>query len=256
MRFKVILHFGFLILIFNFSFLIFNLRLAEAQTMSNKDYILKTQGLNSLSGTTSNETYELRSSAGELGTAVGEGVNFKVRTGFENIESALPFSVSLSQDSIDFGLLAPTNPIVRSFDLSVYSLPTFGYSVDASQDHALKLDSGSEEIPNTTCDNGNCNEEKAGIWTNTLTYGFGYRCDNITGTDCDKSFSNAEGTSSRSKFYKHFADNSNGQSPKFIMSGIGSKNKEIRMSYKVNISGNQTQGIYSNIVTYIAIPNF
>lgn len=225
---------------------------AAAQTMSNKEYILKTQSLNSVSGVTSNEDYQLRSSSGELGTEGAEGVNFKVRTGFENAQSTLPFSVSLSSDVIDFGSLSPTNSIVRTVDLGVYSLGTLGYSVIAFENHPLQSDpsTGSGQvIPDTTCDNGDCSSEKAGIWINTLTYGFGYRCDNITGTDCDKSFSNP-------KFYKHFADNSNGQSPQSLMSGIGSKNKDIRMSYKVNIGGNQAQGIYSNIITYIAIPNF
>ena len=225
--------------------------LAGAQTMSNQNYKIKMQEFNSISGTTTNTDYTVRSTVGELAPIVSEGVNFKVRTGFENIASTLPFSASLSSDIIDFGLLSPTNPIVRTVDLSVYSLSAYGYSVVAFENHPLQSDpeASGQVIADTTCDNGGCGEEKAGIWINTLTYGFGYRCDNITGTNCDKSFSNP-------KFYKHFPDNSNGQSPQSIMSGIGSKNKDIRMSYKVNIAGGQAQEIYSNIVTYITVPNF
>jgi len=227
---------------------------AGAQTMSNNDYKIKMQGFNAISGTTTGTDYEVRSTVGDLSPEVLEGVNFKVRTGIENVAATLPFSASLSSGLIDFGSLSPTNPVVRTVDLSVYSLSTFGYSVIAFEDHPLQSDpdvSGAN-IPNTTCDNGECSHENAAEWTNILTYGFGYRCDNVTGFDCDSSFSNAEGPN----FYKHFPDISAGLLPQSVMSGIGSKNKEARVSYKINISGNQAPGIFSNTVTYIAIPNF
>lgn len=223
---------------------------ASAQTMSNKDYIIQIQGFNAASGTTTNANYTLRSTAGEVATGVSENEDFKIKAGFENIVSSSPFFVLLSADIIDFGTLSPTNPIIRTVNLSVYSLPLYGYSIIAYENHPLK--NGSEPpaqiIPDTTCDNGQCNEENAGAWTNTLTYGFGYRCDNLAGNDCGSSFSNPS-------FYKHFADISNSTAPS-VMKGIGSENKDIRLSYKVNIPGTQPEGIYSNIITYIAVPNF
>ena len=224
---------------------------ASGQTMSNKDYIIKMQDINTVSGLTGGTNYKPRPTSGEISSDVLKGVNFKVRTGFENIASHLPFSVTLSSDLIDFGILSPTNPIIRTVDLRMHNLPLHGYSVIAFEDHPLRKspDASGEFIPDTTCDNGGCSQENAGEWTNTLTYGFGYRCDNVTGVDCSNSFSN-------SNFYKHLPDISNGQSSQSVMSGIRAKNKETRISYKVNISGNQAQGIYSNIITYIAIPNF
>ena len=224
---------------------------AAGQIMSNKDYKVKMQGFNAISGTTASTDYEVRSTVGDLSPIVSEGVNFKVRTGLENIVSALPFSTSLSSDIVDFGSLSPTNPIIRTVDLSIYSLSSYGYSILAFEDHPLQMNPSDDgaTIPNTTCDNGQCSEDNAGEWKNTLTYGFGYRCDNVLGFDCDNSFL-------KPNFYKSFTDNSNSMSPKSIMAGIGSKNKEIRLSYKVNISGNQAQGIYANIVTFIAVPSF
>ena len=212
------------------------------------------QGFNAISGTTKSTGYEVRSTVGNLSPVVSEGVNFKIRAGLENIASTLPFSVSLSSDIVDFGSLSPTNPIVRTVNLSVYSLSAYGYSVIASEDHPLKRDN--EFIPDATCDNGECSQEAAAEWINTLTYGLGYRCDNVTGFDCNSSFSKAEGILSGPTFYKHFADISNGQSSQSVMAGIGSKNKDVRLSYKVNISGNQAKGVYNNIITYIAVPNF
>lgn len=232
-------------------YLLLNTAPAGAQTMSNKDYILKTQGLNAVSGVTSNTDYQLRSTVGELSPEVWEGVNFKVSAGFENAASTLPFSASLSSDLTDFGPLSPTNPIIRTVDLSVYSLSAYGYSVIASENHPLQSDPDASGaiIPNTTCDNGECNHENAGVWTNPLSFGFGYRCDNLVGIDCDRSFS-------KPNFYKHFADASNSTPLQPVMAGIGSKNKDVRLSYKVNISGNQIPVTYTNIVTYIAVPNF
>lgn len=243
--------FYFLFALLSFEFLFLNLSPASGQTMSNKDYIIKMQGFNTISGTTTNTDYSMRSIVGGLSPVVSEGVNFKIKAGFENTEPSLPFSVSLSSDLIDFGILSPTNPIVRTVTLSVYSLSTFGYSVIASEDHPLKMspEASGANIADVTCDNGECNQETAAEWINSLTYGFGYRCDNVTGADCDSSFS-------KSNFYKHFANTSNLQLPQSVMSGIGSKNKDIQVSYKVNIAGTQGEGFYNNIITYIAIPNF
>jgi len=242
----VLLHFGLIGLL---GYLLIGLFLptASGQTMSNQDYIIKTQGLNAISGVTAGEDYSLRSTVGDLNPVVSEGVNFKVKTGFENILADFPFSVTLSSDLIDFGILSPTNPIIRTVDLTLYSLSTYGYSVVVSQNHALKSDKSN--IPDTTCDNGDCDSEFAGIWTNVLTYGFGYRCDDLIGLDCDKSFANLN-------FYKSFPDASAGQIPLSVASGVGSKNKSSRVSYKVNIAQGQTDGIYTNIIKYIAVPNF
>ena len=232
-----------------FAYLFIGLFLSRAagQTMSNKDYTIKMQEFNAVSGAVTNGDQSTLSPFGAQGAAVSE-----------NIASSLPFSASLSSDIIDFGSLIPTNPIIRTADLSVYSLSLYGYSVIASEDHPLKMnpDASGVNIPDATCDNGECSQEKAGAWINTLTYGFGYRCDNMTGFDCDSSFSNAEGTPSGPNFYKHFADTSNAQPPQSVMAGIGAKNKDVRLSYRVNISGTQAIGIYNNIITYIAIPNF
>jgi hypothetical protein len=142
------------------------------------------------------------------------------------------------------------------------SFTTYGYSVLVFENEPLTIIPPTSKmfLPDTTCDNGACGTENSAEWTNALTYGFGYRCDNLTGADCDSSFAKAN-------FYKHFPDIANNDDPASIMAGIGSNNKKARISYKVNIPGYvreqapnvpgaQTQGVYNNIITYIAIPNF
>lgn len=224
---------------------------AHAQTMSNDNYIIRMQGFNAISGVTAGNDYKVRSTVGDLSPVVSEGVNFKIKAGFENLASTLPFSISLSSDIVDFGLLSPTNPIIRTVDLGMNSLNAYGYSVLVSENEPLTTipPASAAFIPDTTCDNGQCGTEDASEWINTLTYGFGYRCDNVAGVDCDNSFTKAN-------FYKHFPDITNNDDPQAIMAGIGANNRASRISYKVNVSGNQAQGTYNNLVSFIGVPNF
>lgn len=241
----------YLLLVFlSFEFLFLNLSRAAGQTMSNQNYIIQTEKIDTASDATANADYN-SPAAGKSNSNISEGVNFKIKKGFENLAPAVPFSISLSSDIVDFGALSPTNPIIRTADLSVSSKAAYGYSVIVFENEPLTTIFLNDKafIPDTTCDNGGCDTQNASEWINTLTYGFGYRCDNLNGADCDSSF-----TSSNS--YKHFPDIANNDDPQSIMAGIGSNNKTARISYKINISGTQPQGNYNNVVTYIAIPNF
>jgi hypothetical protein len=225
---------------------------AQAQTMSNENYILRTENFNTISGVTAGEDYKIRATAGNFSNqSTSEGVNFKVKTGFENIVSELPFSISISSNIIDFGTLSPTNPVIRTVNLTTNSLTAYGYSVLIFENEPLATVPPASKtfIPDTTCDDGACGTENAAQWTNALTYGLGYRCDNVAGADCNNSFA-------KPNAYKHFPDLASNDDPQSIMSGIGANNKEINISYKVNISGTQAQGTYNNVITYIGIPNF
>lgn len=224
---------------------------AQAQSMSNQSYIIRTDSVNAVSETTSALDLSPKPTPSDLGPVVSEGVNFRVKAGFKNLKTGLPFSASLSSNIIDFGTLGPTNPIIRTIDLSTNSQGVIGYSVIAFEDQPLTATSSNDKtiIPDTTCDFGDCSTENSTRWTNALTYGFGYRCDNIIGNACDGSFV-------QPNFYKHFPDLASNDDPQSVISGLGSDNQQARLSYKVNISGSQAQGTYSNTVTYIAVPNF
>lgn len=223
----------------------------EAQTMSNDNYIIKMQDFNTVSGTTTNESYELRSGISSLSKTTSEGTDYKVKTGIENLVSPASFSISLSSDIVNFGILNPTNPIIRTIDLSINSLAVYGHSVLVFESKSLTASSSANNafIPDAACDDGKCDAQNASKWENALSYGFGYRCDNIIGTDCDNSFTKAN-------YYKRFSNNENNEIIQSIMAGIGSSNKKVRVSYKVNISGSQVQSNYNNIITYVGVPNF
>ncbi|MBI4089254.1 MAG: hypothetical protein HY424_00945 [Candidatus Levybacteria bacterium] len=217
--------------------------LVRAETMFNKDYIIQTERIDTVAELAPNTNNNIQSDD----KFNSEG-NFKVKTGFEDRPSSPPFSVSLSSDFIDFGLLTPTNPISRTLTLSVNSFSVPGYSIVASENHPLETGFPQKIIADTTCDRGECNEEQSGEWTSPLTFGFGYRCDNIMETACDNSFS-------KSSTYKHFS-NADRKEPFQVIVRGRSKDASVRLSYKVNISTSQPEGVYSNTITYIAIPNF
>ena len=130
-----------------------------------------------------------------------------------------------------------------------FSTPIRGSKVISSENHQLQL-GARIFLPDTTCDNGSCSETIPDLWTSNLTYGFGYRCESSFENSCDQGFSDTDA-------FKQFANDSAKESPQTIMLNQQSNQETTgKITYKVNISGTQTLGSYSNVITYIAVPNF
>jgi hypothetical protein len=158
------------------------------------------------------------------------------------------FSVNLSQDFIDFGPLSATNPVIRTSDIS-FTSPARGAKVLLSENRQL-MTTEKNIIPDTSCDNGACSHILPANWSSNLTYGFGFRCESSLEDVCDTSFSNSDN-------FKQFADTSANELPQTIILSNQSKlSTQSRIIYKVNISGTQAVGGYSNTITYLAVPNF
>lgn len=218
--------------------------------MQNINYILRMANLNTAAGKPENENYKLGITVGQTAPGLYTGDNYKVRAGFQYIHSIIRFSFSISSLLIDFGVLDPTTPVTRTNTLTVSNGSAFGYSVTASENHELLVPASGQLIPDTTCDDGTCTQSTSAAWASNLTYGFGYRCDNITGTDCASGFST-------STFYKQFADASKSEAPVAVMSGTNvGRSKKVQITYKVNVSTSQAAGLYTNVITYIATPTF
>lgn len=212
--------------------------------MTNSYFKLKMGNLNTAAGTGTNSQYSLNETLGQISANLFTGTNFKVRAGFQYVRTGnIPFSFSLSTNTIDFGQITPTNPVLRTLDLTVGN--SKGFSVTAYEDKTLT--STSSAIPDTSCDNGDCNPTKAAIWAGALTYGFGYRCDDLQATNCVLGFNDS--------FYKPFAQSSS-SATQIMTSNIGGRSRKSKITYKVNVSGSQALGTYTNIVTYIANPGY
>lgn len=223
---------------------------SHAFTMSNGNWIIQMGNLNSAAGKPSNSNFKLGVTVGENGRGLYTGTNYKVRAGFQYISSIIRFRFSISNLLIDFGTLTPTNPVKRTNTLTVTNGSANGYAVTAFENHQLLVPASGVLIPDTTCDTGLCTESTAASWPDSsiLVYGFGYRCDNLSGTDCS-TFS--------TDYYKQFADDSKAETPQTVMSSLlVGKNRQAQITYKVNISGTQAAGRYSNVITYIATPTY
>lgn len=221
---------------------------AWAQTMTNSQYIIKMGNLNMTAGVDSNSQYKLNETSGQTAPGLYSGTNYIVKAGFQYIKpSKIAFSFTISQNLIDFGTPTPTNPVTRTTDLTVSSNSS-GFNVTASENQPLK--SSNIIIPDTTCDNGDCKPNKASQWAGVLTYGFGYRCDDLQGVNCATDFSAANASSN----YKPFPLSPTTQT--IMSSAKGGISQKSRITYKVNISSAQPVGTYKNVVTYIANPGF
>lgn len=224
---------------------------AVAQTMKNDFYRIQMGNLNSISGELSGSEYNLSITSGELSPGRYEGENYTVKAGFQYVPRSSPFSFSISDTKIDFGLLTPTNPVTRSTTLIVNSSSTQGYTVTSAQDHELMNPVNGAKIPDTTCDDGRCTQNLTSKWANVLTYGFGYRCEREKSTCVanDSSFAVKD-------YFKQFSDTSKDESASTVMSGGAGNNIKATILYKVNISSSQPAGKYSNAITFLATPNY
>lgn len=221
-----------------------------AFTMSNNNWVLDMGNLNSGAGKPTNSNYKVNNTTGQTVPGLYSGSNYKVRSGFQYISSIIPFAFRIDNIVIDFGVLSPTNPVTRTNTLTVSNGSADGYLVTAVENHQLRVPASGALIPDTTCDSGSCTQSTAAAWDNTLTYGFGYRCDNVTGNDCASGFST-------STFYKQFADSENSQAAVSVMSGTNvGRNKAVAITYKLNVAASQPAGLYTNTITYVATPTF
>lgn len=222
---------------------------ALGQTMTNSDYILRMENLNTAAGKPTGSGYKLNLTVGQTGPGLYSGSNYKVRAGFQYISSIIPFRFIISSTEINFGDLTPTNPITRNNTLTVTNQSAGGYTVKVYENHQLLVPSTGALIPDTTCDHGTCTESTADTWTSSLTYGFGYRCDAVTTNYCDSSFTTSTN-------YRQFADKSKSETEQTVMSGATGRTQQSTITYKANISTAQSAGLYSNVLTYIATPTY
>lgn len=218
---------------------------AHAESLKSDNYIIRFGNFNITSGTKTSASYSLTDTVGQ--TAAGEfsSAGYTVKAGFQYIYTLFPFAFTISSLAIDFGALTPSTFSTNTNTLTI-DAPGQGYSITALEDHPLER-SGTDQIPDTTCDGGACTQSAAAVWTNTSIYGFGF---NMSGNDIPGDFTN-------STYFRQFADNSAAESPSIVMSSNASgKARLATVTYKVNISSTQTAGDYSNIINYVATPTY
>jgi len=212
---------------------------ASADVMNNGNFNLDTGDVNVQSILHRNP-----SDQAERTTQIPVKKNYQIENDFAN--SSL--SLSIPQQLINYGTLSSADPVLRTSLLKI-SNRIGGYQIIADEDRSLQKKNGTI-VPDTSCDNGSCSETTAAEWSNTLTYGLGYRCDNVSGSDCPDDFTQPD-------YYRAFSNLMAQQSGQAVMQSAVPVTRAIsQITYKVSISGTQPSGNYTNTITYIAVPGF
>ncbi len=216
------------------------------ERVESANYRIIFPNFNSGAGIPTSSNYRLNTTLGQTGPGEYSSTGYRVKAGFQYINSIIPFSFSISDIQKNFGTLSPNTPVTTTSTIVVSAGGAGGYSVKASENNPLKTRTGSGTIIDTLCDT-TCSETAAAVWTSSAKYGFGF---NMTGDDVSTDFTN-------STYYRQFADRSNTESPATIMtSGNVGRSRTATITYKVNIGTGQPSGVYQNVITFIAIPSY
>ncbi len=167
------------------------------------------------------------------------GDNFVAYLSYDDDTGYKPLVSSISSDSLNFGKIVPGEPLIRTQSIRVIPGTDHGYQVVVSENHGLK--NGDSLIPDTSCDTGNCTQILSDVWDNPLTYGYGYRCDSVSGSGCTNGFEKDQ--------YKRFPNDAAGESSVTMIEATNRSDSIV--SYKLNVAGIQPDKAYQNIIYYI-----
>ena len=159
------------------------------------------------------------------------------------IKQIQDFTFTISDLSISFSDLAPNTLVTKTNTLTIAAPGTNGYSITATTNHPLKLQSSTTAIPDTTCDQNDCNQTTAAPWTKTTTHGFGY---NLTGDDLPTDFINST----------HFRPFTNQSSPTILTRTKPTTKSTATVTYQLNVPATQATGDYQNQINYVALPTY
>lgn len=223
---------------------------ALADTLQSDSFIIQFGNFNVTAGEKSSASYGVTDTVGQAFAGpfgqYGSSTYF-VGSGFQYIYQIKPFHFSISNLDINLGELAVGAQNTASNVLSITTSGAEGYTVYAYELHPLRHENGSNEIPDTTCDGGTCNQTTARVWTNANVPGFGF---NATGTTVPSDFIN--GT-----YFRQFANRETSEAMQPVMqsNNIGD-NDTATITYKAGISGTTAGGNYQTGVVFVAVPGY
>lgn len=220
---------------------------AFAYTMSNSNYSVNGSLQTATVQDVKNTSGTKQSQSSQQSVNNRNEVDYSTFSGLGVPNDNEDYSAYLSPTLMDYGQLSQANPVSRTAQIKIISNQS-GYQLYSYEDSML-TSAGNAIIPDSNCDNGLCNENTGATWTNNLTYGFGFRCDNVTGEICSNGFAMDN--------FMPFADITSKEDMVPIMTGnMPTTISQAQISYKVNISGTQQPGSYKNTVTYILVPTY
>lgn len=223
--------------------------IVQAVKMESPRFQIDNANVNSAAGDKSSSNYKLSDTIGQTAAGQFSSSGYIVKAGFQYINSIIPFEFSISDINVSLGTLVPSTPSTATTVLSVSFGSAGQYQVTAIEEGPLSTLTGSNSIPDTTCDGGaeTCNESTAKTWSSSSAYGFGY---NMTGSDIASDFLSAS-------HFRPFPDRSAAESPAVIMTSpnVG-RDRQATVTFKANVSPIQPAGSYQTIVNFVATPGF
>jgi len=245
-------HLFFFTFFFLFLWTLFNIEYlpANAQTMSSDSYEIHMGNFNMTAGEKSSQNYQVSDTVGQTASGLYESTGYQIGAGFWYLKRKVPFTFTISEINLNFGLLTPQTPKVLTNTLTVSAGGAGGYQVTAFENHPLSSAAGNY-IPDTLGDNGDISEITASLWAQNTTYGFGFK---MSGDDIPNDFNNP---ACSPNCFRQFADPtaSPPETPQTVMSSVDlARQSEATASYKINIAGDQAAGIYQNQIIFIATP--
>jgi hypothetical protein len=169
----------------------------------------------------------------------------RVQQGYGIPTTEKDFGISLETIALDWDSLTPTDPSIRETTIHFFPGASPLYSLFTYENQELQEENGNI-IPDTTCDDGRCDEKTASVWENHLTYGLGFRCDSEQ-LFCEKDFT-------QSNYYRQFTNAKRKELPATVL--VGATRGSATIKTKVNIAGSQKEGVYENEIIFIAAPAF
>lgn len=211
-------------------------------SMDSDNYKIRLGNFNMTSGSKSSTSYNLTDTVGQIAAEFFSSTGYHVKAGFQYLYTLYDFSFTISSSTVDLSLI-PNTFSTSSHTLTV-TAPGQGYSVLAYETSKLTNADG-DQIPDTTCDSGPCDEDTAQIWTTATNNGFGY---NVSGDDHDPDFATTS-------YFRPFPDFSASESPATVMiTSAAGKNRTATVTYKLSPSSDQASGSYTTQIIFIATP--
>ncbi len=203
-----------------------------------------------------------------VSVTVDESLSFSI-VGVTNANCDTSFTTLAGPDTVTtdaavlFTTVSTTNAFVHAcHDLTISTNGVTGYGITAEENQSLLRtggDSNDKTIDDSLGNAGTMTHAVSDAWSTTTVNGFGYSCVLSTGGQGDCVIT--AGTN-----YRQFPctgaagvcdPDGGGEAVTTVASSLVPVSAKVsRIEYKLNISGVQPAGAYSNVITYIASPTF
>ncbi len=230
----------------------------KADRLESDSFVIQFGNFNMGSGKRTGTNYNLTYTMGQIAPGPYgdyDTSDYFLGSGFQYIYQIPTFSFSISELQIDFGSMSPGSFYTGSNTLTINTRGAGGYTIYAYESDQLAHTNGTDQIPDTTCDDSDCDETQAAKWSSTDAYGFGFNAQGDTVATDFTAAGNADCTAN-DECFRQFAD-INSESMQSIMSSTQiADNDQATITYQTAISGLQAAGNYYTSVVYIAVPGY